>query len=564
MKLEVTKYESGSGVATEEVNYFSELPRSVIGTIDLTDYLLAGGLSEISYATNKVDSDNGFYLEAGEVSLKCSNILDGWGSLGEYISLSETSLIEFFDFYNSSNKYFWKLQIWNDDRETPIWAGAIKRENISLSNRSDEIVNITAVSLDKEFSEYFSQKTLLGFDNFEVVTSVILNLTGLQLARLSNVIASNFPGVIFNFQSDGTHFVNNYYVADKSYIYAPLTTPLTNGSDTLVIKAGYDPFVLQEVDRFTWLHDVCKGMGWKLLFYDEKVIIEQRSSLTDTATTLDFNTDFIAHGVQSVEVTNIQTVIIEDGEYYGGNNSELEESTATNIIDEDEVYHYIGGNDAKVYSDVFDNVNWNTPFRRLFIPLLQYVRIFQEWIMFKEAPDSPANKQIFNQYLALDYNNPFQYQKLTANDSNTLRLDLVTNSSYPTSLDLTLPRTTNANIYGNGNSYSSAHDSGDNGIYMYGNPCHALIRFDTDLNRFETYEVYCNSEQFRKNFSTITGTGNKLNLDVTIDGVVNTIDSIYGIDNYPYKEIGGWRFGVTDVSIDLLNQTSNLKLVGDG
>ncbi len=559
MKIEVTKYRGGSGVDQKEINYFSQAPRVVLGTLDLKEYLIKGGLSDITYASNKVDSDNGFYLEAGEVNFTCSNILDGWGSLGEYIGLSETSLLEYFDFYNTNSKFFWKVNIWNDEQSLPIWAGIIKRENISLSNRSDEIVKITAVSMDKEFSEYFSGKTLVEFSNFEVVTSVILNLTNLQIARFSNVIERNFPGVTFNLFSG----LVSYYVADKSYIYAPLSVPLVSGSDTLTIKAGYEPFVRQEVDRFTWLHDVCKGMGWKLSFQNETVVIEQRKDATVAAVTLDYNTDFISHGVQSLELTNIQTVLIEDGEYYGGNNAQLEEETATNIIDDEGVYHYIGGKDAKVYSDVFgSNYNYNTPFFKLLLPLLQYVRSFASWTMFKKAPDQSNNKTIFNLYFGLDYNAVFDYQKFTATDSSTVNLNLVTNSNYPTSLDLTLPRITNNNIYGNGNSYASIHDAGDNGIYMYGNPCHALLRLDTTANRFETYDIYTNSEQFRSNFSTVTGTGNKLHLSVTINEVIENIDAIYAIANYPYKNISAWRFAVTETSIDLLNQTTTLKLVG--
>ncbi len=571
MKIEVTKYESGSGVDQSEVNYFSQLPRSVISTLDLTDYLIEGGLGEISYAANKVDSDNGFYLEAGEVKIKCTNILDGWGSLGEYISLSETSLLEYFDFYNTNSKYFWKVNIWNDERALPIWAGIIKRENVSMGNRPDEIVEINAVSMDKEFSEYFSGKTLLGFDSFEVVSPLIsgsdgLPLKGLQWARLVNVLERNFPGVAFNWSNDGSHFINLYYVADKSYIYAEITTPLINGSKTLTIKAGYDPFVLQEIDRFTWLHDVCKGMGWKLSFQNETVVMENRKDATTATVNLDYETDFIQHGVQSLELTNIQTVIINDGEYYGGDNTELEESTATNIIDDEDTYHYIGGFDAKIYSDSFGtNYNYNTPFRRLETEFgTVYARKFEDWYMMKKAPDQTNNKTMFNLYINMNPGGVFDYQKFIGTDSTSITLDLITNSSYPTSLDIDNARNSDGNFYGNGNSYSSAHDAGNNGVYMYGNPCHALVRFDTTALRLETYDIYTNTEQFQENFSTITGTGNKLHLQVTVNEVLDSIDAIYTIANYPYKEISGWRFAVIDASVDLINQTTTLKLVGNG
>jgi len=564
LKLLVTKYRSGSGVSLEEVNYFSQLPKTTVGTIDLADYLIKDGISEISYAHSAIDKDNNFYLETGEVNLKCSNVIEGWGSLGEYSSVINDTLLDFFEYYNIEGKYFFRLQIWNDERAEPIWAGTIDKNNISIPKRSDEIINITAVSLDKEFSEYFSNKLLPGFDSFPTITSVILNLDGLNLARCSQVLESCFPNVLFDFQNDSSHFLHSYYVADKSYIYAPLATPLTNGNTTLTIKAGYDPFVLAEFDRFAFFHDVVKGMGWKWQFVNETITIKKRYDASSTLQTLDFETDFISHGVEIRQDSTIDTVLIEDGEYYGGNNSELSIPTATNIIDEDDIYHYVGGKDKKQYSESFgSNYNYNTPYAYL-VPAIAntYVRFFGGWDFIKLNEDSPAGRTQLHYFYDIDYNSAFDFQKLNAMDNNTISMDLITNQSYPTSLDITASRTTNSTFYGNGNSYSVAHNAGNNGIYMYGNPCHSLLRLDTNLNRFETYEAYTNTQEFRNNFATLCGSGNKIFLKVIVNEIITDVDAMYKIMNYPYEDIESRRFSVNSASVDLTNQISILELVG--
>jgi len=182
--------------------------------------------------------------------------------------------------------------------------------------------------------------------------------------------------------------------------------------------------------------------------------------------------------------------------------------------------------------------------------------------MIKEAENSGANKTIMNLFFGLNYGSVYQYQKLTATDNNTIKLDLITNTAYPTSVDVDNARNNDGNFYGNGNSYAQAHFAGNNGIYMYGNPCHALVRFDTTANRFETYDIYTNSEQFRRNFATVTGTGNKIHLNVLLNGIYENADAIYKIVNYPYKNIIDYRFSVIETSLDLINQTTTLRMVG--
>ena len=567
MKLQVDKYSFADSVEREDVNYFNATDRTFVSTLDLYDYMIQGGLSEIEFSSNRVQEGK-LYREAGDVSIQCSNTLYGWGSLGEYVELTETPLIEYFGLYSAETKTIFKLSIFEDERADPIWIGFIRRELITIPNRADEVLTIRAIAIDKEFSEYYSNQTLIGFDNFPVHSlTTTFGLIGLKFALLKDAIRLNFSGLGLVYNSD---IETNHFICNIPYVYSPVT--FLEGTQTLLLKSGYDQFVLDGIDMLTWLDSICIPRGWVYYFVGENLKITKRVSEDTTAETLDYSTDFISHGKEFLTSDYIENVVIENGEFYGANDAQTGSSgTAMRVLtgEEDETWQYIGGHVPVVYSDKEQNLlNYARPFRELsFVTIVggyQYIRQFNFWNIrldaLEDIPDKKATRYIFG----IDSGFTYQFSRKNYSDTHTLILQpYIVSGEYAASIDVANARNSDPDEYnGNGNSYQGAHFAGDNGIYFRGSAADSVVQLNPATVRIRNFEHYANSEEFKAQMKTLTGGGNKVRLNVVVDSIITDIETPYRIANYPYEDMSSFTFYIEKLEVDLLNETTKLILIG--
>lgn len=564
MRLAVTKYTCPAGTEIEDVNYFSDVTKTIEGTIDLNDYLITDGLSSIVYTTSKVESGE-FYIEAGDVRIKASNTISGYATTTDYGSLSETLLTEFFNIFTVTNLSIFKLQVYDDDNIL-IWTGIIRRETVKIPNRADEILNIDAVSLDKEFVEYFQNQQLPGFNQFPIANLTnVINLNGLKFTTFDAALRVIFAGVTISVNQE---IGDNYFMANVAYTYSPVS--MVRDYNTLHLKSGYDQFVLDFIDPVTWLKSVCLPMGWVFYFDNETLRIEKRAAVDDTAEEIDYATEVISSGQTFIKGL-ISAVIIDEGEYYGADSSAtLDRSTAMHVVTSDEdIFQYIGGITPIVYSDIEESLfNYGRPFRYLDVASIGgnefgYTRRFSNWNMRLQSLENFPNQFATRFVFGVEYGFNYQFRRFNYPDNNSITLrPYIVSPKYAVSVDIRNSRNNSNEFYGNGNSYTGQHNAGDNGIYMRGTAASSLIRLNPDLNKLENYQYYANSPEFAKQFKTLTGGGNMVQLNIVLHGIYTDQQTPYKIINYTYKEFDNYTFYCQELEIDLLSRTTEMKLIG--
>lgn len=569
MIITCRKYQFALPPEPNERNYFSLENRTLIETIDLADYLTKDGLGTLRYAESKQDESNSQYIESGSFDIEVMNTIAGWGNLGEYINSDK--LTDFFELNNFVEQFVFFVEIRESESSEILWAGVVRKEGIIFPKRNNEVLNITVLSLDKEFAEYYSSKNLVSFDNFPIV-NMTFNLTGLRWTTLDWVFLKNFPNVNFTFTTPT--FISDYRVAERGYFYAPLPDVLTRAGSTLSIMAGYEQFYLDNLDRYTYFNSIMLGMGWRWFFKGDTMYIQRRYDANNSITTLDFEDSFIGHGY-SIQVENARKqVAVYGGEIYGARNQIIDTtSTVMNVQFTPSpystaAYYYLGGHAWHMFKEGQVMNNRHHPYSELNrIGSIYNVLHNGENITVADRAEEKGGQE---GKLAMKTMNTVVYQGTILDDITTdvySDAETVYIKPYRVStangfhLDLTQASSTNNQFYGLGNAYNGAQDAGNNGMYCLGTPATGLLRLNESTLLYDDYQHYVNSPEFRNNMKTYTGGSDKLVINATVSGIYNSVGARYEINNYPYAAIGGIVFIAESVEVDLLNNVTNLKLI---
>lgn len=553
-------------------NYFSEAPKTLISEIDLSDYLLEGGLGDISFASTQIDENNSQYTEAGSVNLSLANTITGFGNLRDYLASRGQKLTDFFELTNLENAFLFVVEIRETSTNEKLFVGVIERSQISLRKRPDEILNITATSLDKQFAEYYSNQELDSFDTFPVsnMGQTINNLQGLKFTRLLELFYYSMPNVTLAAAGGGT-MLDDYFVASRAYLYAEIPTTVIRNTRTLILQSGYENFYLSKISKYEYLNSICLSMGWKWFFKADVLYIQRRYEGTQTLSTLDYNTDIMDHGLQITNNDTIKNVIIDNGEFYDNQKTVISSTdTACNVrINSFNGYivnrYYLGGFNYKIYSEAITNNNRNLPYNEI----VNTGSIYQKshggedttvFISDEQLDKKIRMKVINNVNFLMDLNLTYDVY----DETNTIFLKpFIPSSDNSAHCDFTQARTTGNQFYGDGNAYNLAQDPGVNGLFFRGNPGSGLLKRASD-GVYEGYHYYTSltgSGEFWDNMKTLTGSKNKLVLNVTINGINTNIGGLYKVTNYPYHNLNDNEFIVDELSIDILNNQTNLKLI---
>lgn len=569
MIITCKKYQFTLPPEPNERNWFSLEAKTLISTIDLMDYLVKDGLGKLKYASARQDEANSQYIESGSFDIQVLNTNTGWGSLGEYINSDK--LTDFFELNNFTEQFIFYVEVRESVSRVILWAGVVRKEGISFPERNKEVINITVLSLDKEFSDYYSNKNLVSFDDFPIV-NMTFNLTGLRWTTLDWVFLKNFPNVNFAFSTPT--FISDYRVAERGYFYSPLPDTLTRAGETLCIMAGYEQFYFDNLDRYTYFNSLMLGMGWRWFFKGDRMYIQRRYEETNSITTLDFEDTFLGHGYShNTEVARKQ-VAVYAGEIYGARNSIIDTtSTVMNVQFTPSpysiaAYYYLGGHAWHMFKEGQVMNNRHHPYSELKrIGSIYNVLHNGENITVADRAEKKGGQ---DGKLAMKTMNTVVYQGTILDDITTdvySDAETVYIEPYRVStangfhLDLTQASSTNNQFYGNGNAYNGAQDAGNNGMYCLGTPATGLLRLNDTTFLYDDHQYYVNTPEFQNNMKTYTGGSDKLVINATVSGIYNSVGARYQIDNYPYAAIGGIVFVAESVEVDLLNNVTNLKLI---
>lgn len=572
MKLICDIYNYADAVEYIDINYFSPVREDTRERIDLYDYLIVNGISNISLAkSQRSETDSKFYIEAGNVSLKLSNTLIGYSDVNNYANLTEVLLTEFFQ-YNTNSKRLFKLTVY-DDNDNSLFTGFFRKQNIGFEDRSSEIMTIDVVGIEKEFVSYFSNQKLIDYSQVVPNTYFNFNFQGLQFATLMNVLINNMPTVNFEFVNNTLHFLKNYIVAIRPYIYSPVNN-LESFSSTLVLKSGYEQFQLDGTDIYSYFNSLITPMGWKWFFKGEQLYIEKRSDRDKAVTVIDYN-DVISHSfIKNVEVP-IENVIINNGEWYGHDPENFVVSQAMNLIDSQGLYQYLGGESAVRYIEgnvgIFGSrANVTRPFGGLTLTgnilNYHYERNFDNY-SFSIVHDDTEDYERFRFYFGVQPGWTYQYQIESYNKSNTVVIDPVIPSSHTTAvLNLESARSTatSGGYYGNGNAYvgvTAVYNSNVSSMYYRGNPASSMLRYDIGRDVYIQYDDHVRSEEFRDSLKTYTNDEDVIRIELQVNGLLTDYDTDYKIENYPYENYADKRFTYENLEYDINTNTTLINLV---
>lgn len=567
MKIICSKYNFANTVEYSEISPFSDERETTRDSIDLYPYLLQNGLSQISIPKKEIDENNSMYIEAGNVTLSLTNTLSGYGDVNNYLNLSETLLTDFFGYYTTDRAYT-KVDIYDND-DNNLFTGVIRKQDIAFDERSSEVMNIIVRSIDKEFADYYSNKPLISFPEIPNYQFTGIAYAGLNFAYASDVIKRNFLKVTFNFQSDITHFLYDYIVAGKPYIFFPQNNLVQGAGTTLILKTGYDSFHYDVCSAYTYFNSMLLSMGWKWYFKGGICHIEKLADNDRQIHTIDY-ADILSHGINNELKAPITAVNIDNGEYYGNISDEIQtESRAMNLLSEDGNYYYLGGRSQIVYSSQgeFYQINEERPFRQLnwLVSQSRYGRVFFGWDFHTEkSDDNVSDKLRVRNYFGLDSGWTFQYLVKNYVLNNTLRFfPHIPSTENSAVLNLELARTTNSAYYGNGNAHPATYGVGslNAGVYYRGNAGSGMLKYDLATLKYTPYDYYVKTPEFQANMETYITKDLADRINITVDGIISDFDKNYQISNYPYANYQSKVWTYEDVTFDILNNTTSLKLI---
>ena len=558
MRIECIKYKWADTTEANNINFFSSVTPELLQTLDLTDYLVKGSLSDIEYSFQDIDENNAMYLQASNCTFKCLNDI-----------YSDYTLQDFFEVYEQNNFIKFKCNIY-DDNNTLVYSGIISKDGIAFNNRVDCIADILVVGYETEFKNYFQYEKIV--HKSEITYSNVVSfpsLTGFRYHQLPNVLLKNFQRVTF-FDNMRTSFLRYYYVSDYPYTYSPVSQMYEE--DLLECKAGYNSFYDEGVSKFTYLNNLCLSKGWIWYFINEKLYIQQLADLTLNLHTIDFNETFISHSVKNeTQNFNVDNVVIEAGEYYAnaGTPSTLTPSFPLSFNSNQGV-KYTG--DLRRF--VFSVTNPEVIEIRAFRKLRYYTAAGNHYYVVNHSQHNTYKYVTSNDYthnFVKYYTSGFGLEQNYTYDLTINNYEYATkktmyiatgvcqrgNGGY---VDITGARSSSGRYYGNGNSLATTNVITDHEYGVTGNIGESMIRYDVGLDKWFTYEMDMRTEQARNNFKTYLRNANKVIVNVSVKELITNPYQNIKIVNYPYANINDVNFLINKLSFNLNTKTSNLTL----
>lgn len=564
MRLECIKYKWDTGTEDININFFSDVEPTLLETLDLYDYYVDETMSEIEYSFEDIDTDNTLYLKTSSLQFKCYDA---------------NVLIDFFECYNANKYYKWKLNYYEDD--TLLYSGVIYKDGVSLESVEDKILSVIVIGYEREFKDYFSNKPLRAWDETPVINSYSSGIPGLLYLSLRDCLIKNFTNVAFNFYSDFYHFINTYICAERPFTYLqdidsdPYFIKFKDYDNVLHLKTGYTCYVYDKINSYTWLDSFLKPMGWMWFYYLDKMVIQERAAVDYDVLEIDCEevevSQSLKHNYNQFQVDN---VVIEDGKYFdaGSDRSNINSCFSVNdrargeAPESPHVTHSLTGNTAIVFSNGSEYINQVRPFRsmRYYAPHNYQLRPENHTFTRLNQLDeyNITVDKTFLYRLTLEDLFTFNETKLNYNAKKTLNIKPYINSDDNSGgIDINNVRAQTGAYYGRGNFFKAANLPVTNSHGFYnGSAANSLFRYDGDTQEYVNYEMYAQTDKFRKNFKKFLKTNDEIIIQIEVGQLItNPLQTVH-LSNYQDANLNDKYFSIIKLSFHPIDKISTLTL----
>ena len=549
MKILVKKYTWLDTELPEDVNFFSTATPVIAPAVDIYPFMIEDSLGRFKYKMENLDAgDNKLYLEIPNVSYKLSN-------LKEYQTYQY--MADFFGVARPAERQKFSVKITGDANEN-LFDGFIYKSSVNFPNRANEELDVLNVGLEKEWVEYFSNKSL---EEVSFNTSFNFPFPGLQTANLADVIRQNFTNSQYTINISSE--IEEYSIVKNPYLYAPIETFTNN---TLFFKTGYDSFRRANCSKFDWFNSVCISMGFVWGFYDGELFVRNRVDVTLPVHNIDYNRTFINHGIENTLLDkSVDNVIINDGQFFS-NKAQL-----INLVPLGSDYYpfvYLGGERRRVFSEANFATTNVTPFLRIDFNISRYQVIFNNRTLIYEKEISNSSKFTnwsLNESGVLDaFPYPYNYR----NDATLNLTPYVLDLELGAGINLEFARRNIGGQIGNppvnnigyGNFYIIGDDYSDEEFYYTGHAGNSIYKYNSDSEMYETYDDYCLTETFSNNFRKFLRTSEQTIIPVELGELITNPFQRINVTNYPYADINNRPLFSQGLEFDYKAEKSFMKL----
>ena len=556
MRMICKKYRWTNSIPPNDVNFFSSSNKTLVETIDLADAYIINTLSEFETEIESVNEvTNTIDKKMSNVTFKLKNDLI---QTREYNNLQE-----FFEVYKENDHIKFEYDYY-DEEDNHIFHGYIYKDGVSFENRINDIIDVIAVSEEKEFIDYYSQKKLIAPELIPPTYLLGLNLNGQKWMRLIHVLQTNFPMVNFG------DFPANYYIADKPYTYAPIDK-FEGMNNFIHIKTGYSCYVLDEANSYEYFSSLLNSKGWVWYFELGKLHIRQRANNVTNTLTVDYNINNILpnHSVKSeILDKQVDIVIIDNGSYFDNLGNEINTLNGLSFFNAANNLSYnLSGQSGMIFTNQTYS-NKNIPFNNVTYSSStdKYLLDFR-YLDYTRFIPSGQGYENFYVYEKIRTNNVSPYT-ITAEYYNypikrTLEIRPIINSNNNSGgFDKNNPRANSGAYYGNGNFFNAANKPTQATFVLYnGNPASSMIKYNEDTGKYISYEIECRQADFGNNFRKFMRSANPIIFEIELKQRLDTIYQNVKIINYPYSNlIDDKYFSILKHSYNDTDKTTKLTL----
>ena len=507
-------------------------------------------MSEIEYSFEDIDTDNTLYLKTSSLQFKCYDA---------------NVLIDFFECYNANKYYKWKLNYYEGD--TLIYAGYVYKDGVTVESLEDKILSIIVLGSEKEFNDFYNNVQLGSSADFlahpGIVTNPLPSLQGLRFYHARSFFPQLFPNVIFKTVA----WLNHYFISEIPYTYSP-NTNFHDYGDVMHVKTGYDCFYLDGISKMTLFNSMLSGYGWIWFWYLNELVIQERAATDYDVLEIDCAelevSQSLIHRYNQFQVDN---VIIDNGEYFDLGLDRTSTTSCFCIFDNarpvNASSHNLSGSSNMVYSSNTNYSNRVRPFRNMVLSGTNYLMDFRAHNL--------------SRYLSSDDYNIVDEKTTLSGSGNSLDFTTVTNN-YNAKKSLTIKpyinsrnnsagfdrnnaRADDGAYYCNGNFYYAANQplTASHGLYN-GSPSNAIIYYDESIDKYVNYEMYAQTDKFRKNFKKFLKTNDEIIIQIEVGQLItNPLQTVH-LSNYQDANLNDKYFSIIKLSFHPIDKISTLTL----
>jgi hypothetical protein len=539
-------YKFNEGIPIKERSLFNKNRIEFGRPINLYNYIVnpeGSGLNKLTYTkpiTDKIDNLLTLVGEAGSLMLELSGIKDN-GLLIDYFNIYDTT--------NENKRRIYEIEVYYND--TLIWLGSLNRQNIE-TNHNNDIIKIQALSIEKEFKNYFSEKLLPSHDEIFINNPLRLitpwyysehNYINRE-ASLSLTIKNFLKKLLGNMFYIDCPTLEDWEVNNIPQFY--LKGGVTN---FWFIKSGYTFFeATNNKSIYKLLEHICNAMGWQ--FYVSKsenkyiFILKNRSEFTGDLYEIDFKNNVINYNVLYTLVDyEADYIIIKEGLIRTGIGYQSQGITFAMISD-----RYPAINEGNFFSYVIDNTSAYNLY-----PYAPYANRYQY-----ENAGTATNFD----WAEIYYTGSSNWSQRSA-ERKIIESDKI--------LYLDAGNHEQKCFVNNSNKWNGIWDGnalGQWSIGYQGNAGSMLFKRNSlNTNYIQTtYNDYIKSQTFKNNFAGILNAMDNQLIEIELQGVIyrnNAASKFY--NNYgDFRQINFFansEFAILESEINLINNTSKLKLL---